>query len=294
MLEDINVFYTIAKHQSFSKAARELDLSTPVVTRRLARLEKTLDARLLHRTTREVRLTEAGSVFYGELHDILQALEASKESVKSLTSTVTGTLKVGLPVSLSQIYVAPALDSFLKQYPKLQIQLSSGAEQLHLLNQGFDLVIHCGELPSSSFHYKKLSAMKKIMCASPGYFSRHGTPQILDDLSTHNCLNLHGDANRTWQLLEKGKLKTVITSGNVQASSGLELKAIALGGIGIAYLPRYLIHEELKSGQLISIFNEHEGVCHNVYAVYPTNKYLSKKAQLFLGFVSELLSDICA
>src|SRR5690242_9720264 len=101
MIEDIYAFCTIAKHESFSKAARELGLSAPVVTRRLSRLEEALATRLLNRTTRSVTLTEAGALFYGEVSDILHALEASKESIKSLTTQISGTLKVGIPASLS-------------------------------------------------------------------------------------------------------------------------------------------------------------------------------------------------
>lgn len=292
MFEDIGVFCAIAKNQSFAKAARELGLSTPVVTRRLARLEQTLGARLLNRTTREVSLTEAGGVFYEEVYDILQALEASKDCVKSLSGDVVGTLKIALPIIFSQIHVAPALNSFLTKYPKLQIQIVSGTDQLHLLNQGFDLVIHCGELPSSSFHYKKLSTMKKIICASPDYLKKNGIPKSIDDLQSHNCLNIYSDTCKIWQVFENGKIREILTSGNVHVNSGIDIKLLALGGVGIAYLPRYLIDEELKTNKLISVFDQKKAVDHNIYAVYPTTKYLSKKTKLFLNFVSELLEKV--
>lgn len=294
MLEDINVFTIIAKHQSLSKAARELGISTPVVTRRLARLEKTLNTRLLNRTTRSVSLTEAGDLFYGEVHNILQALEASKECVKSLTSKVSGTLKVALPNAFSQCFISKGLSKFLAEYPNLKIQVQSGAGNnlLHHLNEGFDLVIHCGNLPNSSYHYKKLGTMKKIICASPKYLEKHGTPKNLDDLYKHNCLGIGNNFTHTWQVMSNGEKTEIYVNGNIGVNDAIDVRNLAVHDAGIAYLPCFLIREQLKNGQLISILAESHSDSNAIYAVYPTDKFLGKKTQLFLNFMTDLLLPI--
>jgi DNA-binding transcriptional LysR family regulator len=295
VLEDIQVFCTIAKHQSFSKAARELSISPPVITRRLLRLEKALNARLLNRTTRQVTLTEAGNLFYSEVTDILQLLDASKENVKSLTTQVAGTLKVAMPVSLSQFYVVPALKDFLKKYPHLKIQIVSGHgnQLLNLLQEGFDLVIQCGELPNSSYHARKIATMKKVICASPEYLSKHGNPKELADLKYHNCLQFNDNTvTYPWAISMDGKIKEVAVSGNLIVNNSIELKNLVIDGVGIGYLPAYFVHDELVNGKLVSILENYQLANYNLYAVYTNKEYLAKKTQLFLDFVTNLLRKV--
>lgn len=290
MLEDINVFCSIAKHQSFSKAARELEISTPVITRRLSRLEKMLDTRLLNRTTRKVTLTEAGNIFFTEVSDILQLLEASKENVKSVTSQIAGTLKVAMPTSLSQCYVAPALKGFLEKYPNLKLQIVSGNYLFNLLHEGFDLVIQCGELPNSNYHYKKIAVMKKVICASPLYLKKYGEPKELENLKNHNCLQFYDMVQHPWAVRENGKVREIEVRGNISINNSIELKNLAKCGLGIAYLPAYFIHDELQKGDLVSVLDQYQPADYNLYAIYPTKKYLAKKTQVFLDFISELLN----
>lgn len=291
MLEDINVFCAIAKHQSFAKAARELEISTAGVTRRLARLEETLDARLLNRTTRRVTLTEAGQLFYVEVLDILQSLEATKESVKSLTYKISGSLKVGLPLSFSNIHITHSLGHFVAQYPNLRLQINTGFNQLHLLSNGFDVVIHCGELPSSSYHYKKLGSMKKIICASPAYFKKHGTPKLPEDLQSHNCLGIN-EETQTWKLCVNNQIKEILVQGNIQINNALDLRNLAIEGVGIVCLPYYFVNQELENGLLVSVLEENLLCNHSLYAVYPSNKFLNKKTELFIKFITNLLVNI--
>ena len=293
MIEDIGVFRAVAKHQSFAKAARELNLSTPVVTRRLARLEKVLQTRLLNRTTRQVTLTESGNHFYHDVNDILEALEASKENVKSLTSHVKGTLKVGIPSAISHYYVSKTLHTFLAKYPDLKMYIVSGVNLIHLLNEGYDVVLYCGELPNSNYHYKKVGTMKKIICASPDYLKKHGTPKQLSDLQAHNCLDHFDLLHHNWKVIENGKLVEIQVSGNVNISNSNDLKNLALSGLGIIHVPHYLIKEELEKGTLVSLLDEHQPVNHTLYAIYPSNKYLTKKTQLFLNYITDLISCMC-
>lgn len=291
MFEDISAFCACAEHKSFSRAAKQLGVSAAVVTRRIARLEKVLDAQLLLRTTRLVTLTEAGQVFYAEVRDILQALEASKKTVKSFNQEITGTLKIGLPASIGHLYVSSAIVKFSRQYPQLKIQMVQGNHLLDLLRNGFDLVVHCGELPDSNFYYQKLGDWKKIICAAPSYIKKHGIPKI-PDFRQHHCLDHYDNFQPTWRFKINGKLKEVPINANIYANSSLDLKNLAKSGLGIAYLPSFTVYQEIKDGHLISILEKYQPPVLGMYAVYPSHKYLTKKTKLFLEFLADLLNPI--
>ena len=146
-----------------------------------------LKVRLL-RTTRKVSLTEAGVNYFATVSDILQNLAAANKQVKSFNQEVIGTLKIGLPASISHLYVSPKLHQFLAKFPRMKIHIVHGNHLLDLLDNGFDLILHCGQLPDSSFYYKKLGVWKKICCAAPPYIKRYGMPQQPSELVNYNCL----------------------------------------------------------------------------------------------------------
>lgn len=291
MFEDISAFCACAEQKSFSRAAKQLGVSAAVITRRIARLEKSLDTRLLHRTTRLVTLTEAGQAFYSEVRDILQALEASKKAAKSFNQEVTGTLKIGLPASIGHLYVSQALEKFSTQYPQLKIQMVQGNHLLDLLRNGFDLVVHCGELPDSSFYYQKLGDWKKIICAAPSYLKKYGTPKI-PNFHQHQCLDHYDNFQSTWRFKINGKLKEVSIDAKIYANSSLDLKNLAKSGLGIAYLPSFTVYQELKVGHLVSILEKYQPPVLGMYVVYPSHQYLSRKTKLFLEFLTDLLNPI--
>ncbi|MDR3477003.1 MAG: LysR family transcriptional regulator [Gammaproteobacteria bacterium] len=287
MLEDISAFCAIVKFKSFSKAAKELGISKPVISRRIMRLEKQLDTRLLQRTTRKVALTEEGDLYYKEVSEILLALETSKKNIKSLNKEVSGTLKIGAPASISNLYLTQFINKFITEYPNLKIQIVNGNHLFDLLNNGFDLVIYCGELPNSSYHYKKIGTWKKITCASSEYLKKYNTPKIPQDLQGHNCLDHYDNINRTWKFSEKGTINELQIKGNILTNSSMDLKNLAVNHIGVAYLPDFTISSELKNKKLISILSQYQLPSLGIYAVYPTNKFLSKKTEVFIKFLTQ-------
>jgi len=292
MFEDISAFQAVARHKSFTRAAQHLELSISVVTRRLARLEQSLAVRLLQRTTRHVHLTEAGEVFLAEISDVLQALEASKETVKSLSRSVSGTLKVGLPANISYLYITPALHRFMTRYPNLQIHFVTGDYLLDLLGNGFDVVIHCGHLPDSSFYFEKLGAWRKLFCAAPSYIEKYGEPKTMEELKSHNCIDHYENLDRTWEYQQGNVLKKMAIHGNIRAYSNPEIRNLALSGLGIAYLGKCSIYQELKNGSLVSILQNYQTPALGTYAVYPHKKFLHQKTRLFIDFIAEILAPV--
>ena len=288
MLEDATIFVTVAETKNFSKAASQLKLSAPIVTRHIAKLEKELSVRLLQRNTRQVSLTEAGTIFYESCINLLHTYTLSVKQVKNLNDGLVGTLKIGLPRSISHLYVTVALHQFSKKYPNLKIDIVTGNHLIDLLSSGFDLVVHCGELEDSSLYARKLGEWNKITCASPAYFKRFGLPKHPTELSKHNCLDHYDNADDTWNYQIDNKITSFPIHGNLRVNDSMELKNLALSGLGIVYLPSFTVKQEIKKGNLKAIFTRYQVPPLGMYAVYPSQRFLSKKAQTFMKFLSTL------
>ena len=232
MLEDIETFCAIAKVRSLSGAANELNLSASVVTRRLARLEDHLKARLFERTTRSLMITEAGQRYYDSVYPLLQSLKLAESDIRNSEERVCGLFKVGLPVSISNSYVSPNLDRLLDRYPEMNIQIVNGNHLLNFLDNGFCCVIHCGSIPDTSFYSKKITTWRKVLCASPDYLAKYGNPQTLSELKEHNCLDHLDNLSHTWHLNEGDKKHSVLVKGNLAVNSSIDLCQLAVSGLG--------------------------------------------------------------
>jgi DNA-binding transcriptional LysR family regulator len=292
MFDDIITFRAIVQHKNLTKAGKELGLSTSIVTRRLVRLEKSLNTRLIQRTTRQLHLTEAGELFLAETNNIMQALEVSKDVVKNLNKEVTGMLKVGLPPNLSYLYVSKMLHKFIAQYPNINIQIATGNHLLGLLANGFDLIIHAGVLPDSDFYFKKIGSWKKIFFASPDYLNKNGIPTSPAELKLHNCIDHADNYERAWEYSENNIIKKVIINSKVRVDNNFDIRQLALNGIGIAHLSKCAVYDDLKQGRLISILEDFQTPEFETFAVYPSKKFINKKTQVFLEFVDDLLKSI--
>ena len=176
-IEQLKAFCAIYENNSLSAAARQLVISTPMMTRHLQHIESELGVVLFHRSTRALNATEAGDLFYHQAQELIQQYDSSIAALKSLSTHVSGTLKIGLPASINQLWITPTLHKLCKTYPDLSIRLVNGNHLLDLLSEGFDVIIHCGALPDSGLYYQKLRDWHKITCATPRYLKKHGTPQ---------------------------------------------------------------------------------------------------------------------
>jgi LysR family transcriptional regulator for bpeEF and oprC len=288
MLEDAEIFVSVAEYKSFSKAARKLKLSAPIVTRHIAKLENELGVRLLQRNTRQVSLTEAGITFYESCLDLLKTYTITLKQVKNFSNELAGTLKIGLPSSISHLYVTAALSQFIKKYPNIKIDIINGNHLIDLLSDGFDLIVHCGELSNSNLYCRKLGEWKKITCASPGYLKSYGTPKTPDNLRNHNCLDHFDNVDHSWKYLTDNEIKSIPVCGNIRINNSMDLKELALAGIGIVYLPSFTVQKEIQKDSLKSILNDYQVPPLGMYAVYPTNRFLSTKAKVFIEFLSSL------
>lgn len=290
MLEEIRTFVAVARSKSFSMAAEKLSISTSVVTRRIQFLETELDEILIHRTTRQLSLTSAGTLFYENCIRILDTFDNSKKNLQNLKNPLSGTLKIGIPLSICHLCITPYLNPFLKDHPHLKINIVNGNHLIDLLEDHFDLIIHCGSLPNSNFYYRKLGTWQLTAVASPSYLKQYGTPKTPDDLNKFNCLDHYDNYDNSWPFLIKEKEKKIFVNGNIRVNSNIILKNLAISDTGICYIPSFTIAPELKNGILVEVLKEYKMKSLEICALYPKDSISNQKAQAFLAFLENCFS----
>jgi len=283
----IPIFVTVAKHGSFSAAARELGISKSAVSKRITQLEEQLAARLIHRTTRKLSLTEAGERFFEHALEAVIAAQNAEDSVSELLGEPQGLLKIQVPMSFGLLHVAPLIPTFLKRYPKIHIDLIMDDKVVDIVAQGFDLSIRAGTLPDSTLIARKLASLKSTVCCSPDYVTKTAltTPA---DLTKENCLLYSYSSNADhWEFILNEKTESIKVQGNYRVNSSEALKKAILQGAGIARLPSFIAGEYLRSGHLIQVLGDYTMPTKNIYAVYPERNYVPAKVRAFIDFSIE-------
>ena len=285
--EGVTEFVAVAETESFTAAAKQLDISTAQVSRQISALEKRLATKLLHRTTRKVSLTEAGNIYYQRCRQILDDLESAEDAISDMQSHPTGKLKITAPVTYGEATIAPLINSFLCRYPDLEIEINLSNLKQDLIEEGYDIAIRQGNLDDSTMMAKRLSSRTFYVCATPGYLEKHGTPKKPSDLEKHNCLQ---SMNQYWYFQVNGKAKNLRLNGNMRSNSGHALLDAALKGIGIVQLPGDYVCPHVESGNLVVLLEKYRAPDQGVWALYPQNRHLSSKVRLLLDYLGEALS----
>ena len=293
--DGISEFVYVADYESFTRAAKELGISTAQVSRQISALEKRLNIKLLYRTTRKVSLTEEGRVFYQHCRGVLDGLDAAEQAVSNLQSKPQGRIKLTAPVTYGEQQLLPLVNDFMVQYRDIEVTAFLSNQKIDLIDGGYDLAIRIGKLSDSTMMAKKLSRRTNFVCAAPAYLEKYGTPHALSELSQHNCLLGTRDY---WHFIEDGKIdsgknadkeKNLRVSGSVQYNSGHSLVDAALKGLGIVQLPDYYVQKYLASGELVSLMNNYREPEESIWAIYPHNRHLSPKIRLLVDYLAEHL-----
>jgi DNA-binding transcriptional LysR family regulator len=287
-LENMALFARVVEARSFSEAARRLGLSKSVVSKAVTRLEKSIGARLLNRTTRAMSLTEAGTVFYGHCARILEELEAAKLAVGQFHAQPQGLLRVSASVAFGTLHIAPALPDFLARYPQVRIDMEIGDRFVDLADEGFDVAIRIAKEPSPNLVARKLAGVNRKICATPDYFQHHGVPEAPADLARHNCLTYtHFNPQDPWRLKGPAGDISVNATGNLRLNDDEALSAAVLGGLGIALLPTFIIGRDLQAGRLLAVLSDYVPLERHIWAVYLPNRHLAGKVRAFIDFLVE-------
>lgn len=293
-LSDIALFLRVVDLGSISAAARSLDLSSAVASQRLQRLEKGLNVRLLHRTTRRLHPTPEGLALAEQGRDLVEGLEALTQDLRGSAENVTGTLRVTLPHSFGRQYISPLLPEFLNRYPRLNLDVGLSDQVVDLVGEGYDLGIRIGILEDSSLVARRLADDRRVLCATADYLDRHGTPQRPGDLADHECLVLASQRRRQdlWRLTDKqGQSETVQVSGRIRSNQGELLTEAVLGGLGIAQHSVWHIHEHLSSGRLKVVLPEYRLAETGIHAVMPQRRLVPPRVRAFVTFLEERLAE---
>ena len=284
--EGVNEFVAVAETESFTRAAKRLDVSTAHVSRQISALEDRLSTRLFYRTTRRVSTTEAGQIYYQHCRQILDALEQAERSMTNMQLVPQGRLRLTAPVTYGEKSIAPLVNDFVLRYPELDVEMKLTNQQLDLVAEGYDLAVRLGKLDDSSLMARRLASRTLYVCASPAYLAVHGTPHSLSELEHHNCLQ--GNLGY-WRFQDAGHPRNVRIRGNVRCDSGRALLDAALKGVGIVQLPDYYVGPALEAGTLIPLLTHYQEDDDGIWAVYPHNRHLSPKVRMLLDYFADSL-----
>lgn len=293
-LSELEIFVKVVELESFSLAARELELSKSQISKQISRLEDRLGARLVNRTTRRMGLTDVGMVFYQRCVQILTDLEEAELSISQLQSEPRGLLRVSVPMSFGVMYLSPALSDFMASYPELEVELNFNDRQIDLVEEGYDIAIRIGAMADSNLICRKLTPIKLYLCGSPGYLEKRGWPQHPLELRDHNCLRYrYFSTGSIWNFYSGQGKESIRVKGGLQTNNGEALREAALRNIGICILPDFLVAEDLRANRLIQVLDDWTvGEAFSIWALYPHNRHLSVKVRLLVDFLLSRFSPI--
>lgn len=288
-LAGLLAFVRVAELGSFVRASESLGLSKAAVSKQVSALERRLGARLLHRTTRRLSLTEAGQAYLRHAQTALAEAQAAEDAVADSQTVAQGRLRVTVPMSFGLLHIAPLVGGFLQAHPRIDLDLQFDDHPRDLVAQGLDLAIRFGgRLGDSSLVARRLGRVSVGLYASPAYLDRHGRPEHPDQLTGHSCLHYSLTADgRSWQMSRAGQTVRVALAARLEANSSLALRAAVLGGAGIARLPGFVVGEEVRRGALEAVLPDWRFPELNMYAVMPGRRYVPAKVHAFLDYLAQ-------
>lgn len=279
---DLHAFIAVSQTNSFHQAAERLNTSAASVSRKVSNLEDALDVRLFHRTTRKVRLTEAGKQYYGDVQNVLEALQEADEQLQNNQNELSGELKIAAPMSFGVEVLSPLLTEFMHQHPALHIDLQLEDHQTDLLSSGVDLALRIGELADSSLIATKICNLEFGYYASPSYLEKHGEPIHPDDLLQHECLH-YSLVSRSYEWGLKDS--NVQLKGRLSANNGEALREAAINGLGLVALPRFIAKKSIQKQTLKPILEAHSLQTSGLYAIRLSRKFTPKRITTLIDFL---------
>lgn len=290
-LTHMAVFAEVVRNRSFSAAARQLGVSKSTVSKSVRQLEERLGAQLLNRTTRQLSLTEIGDAFYERCQKVVDEAQAAERAVTDLTDGARGTLRLNATMSFGMTHVAPAVADFLVDHPDISIDMTMTDEFVDLVREGYDLAIRIGNLPNSTLIARKLAACDFVLCAAPSYIADFGRPAQPRDLADHTCLRYAYHATGdVWKFNGPDGECAVRVNGPLRVNNGEALRAAAVAGLGVIFVPLFLVADDIDAGRLAPLLDGY-GWTTNVFAVYPHSRHVSPKIRRFVDFIADRFRD---
>ncbi len=293
-LRQMRALVTVAKLGSFSEAAKSLGVTPGMMSKQVKYLEDALDVRLLHRTTRGVSVTEAGERYIDRAIEILERVDDAESEVMSLSTSPRGMLRISCPPSFGTHVLTPVIAEFVASNPDVSVELGLQDDEPNVIAERLDLIFRLGSLRDSSLIAKQVGQASFALCAAPGFVAQHGAPKQVSDLPAFNCI-VDGSiqADRQWDFVVNRKRVEQPVAGNFSSFSTEAVIEASAAGLGISYVPRYAIKDELEAGRLLELrLSATEPISLPIYALHGSREHIAAKIKLFLAFYSAASSDV--
>lgn len=273
-------------------AARELNISSAAVSKRLTNLEKKMECQLLHRTTRAMSPTSEGLLYLEHAQQTLEAFDRIANTLRLNRSAPEGLIRINAPFGFGRQYMAAFVSDFVQKYPQINCQLDLSDRPLNLVSSAFDLGIRFGTLPDSGLHARKVASHQRLVCASPSYLEAHGLPRKPQDLINHNCLVLrqNEDTQNIWRFRKGGQDFSIRVNGNLSSNDGESVLTWALDHHGIAIRAAWDVWPYLEEQSLTQVLPAYELPNADIYAVYPHGQHLPYRVRLFIDYLAERMA----
>jgi DNA-binding transcriptional LysR family regulator len=286
----VALFLEVVKEQSFSAAARNLGMTGPALSKQVQNLEDQLGVRLLHRTTRQVTLTEEGAIYNERARRALEDLAEAEHQIQELKARPMGLLRINAPMSFGKQYLAGLIAAFAKEYPDVRMEVDFDDRLVDIIGEGYDVVVRISSLKDSTLIARRLAPCPIVMCASADYAAQYGLPQTPEQLANHKTILYTKNGPQTeWRYLAPdGTRGSVSLNRTFMANSSEMMAQACLQGVGITILPIFAVATHLAAGQLVRVLPNYETTPEiNIYAVFPPNRHLSTKVRLFVNWLAD-------
>lgn len=288
--EDMRIFTQVMQAGSFTAAADLLGMSKQSVSRRLMQLEERLGVRLLNRSTRRLDATPLGQQYFDSAVRLLGEMQQAEQDISGQTQALRGTLRLSAPLSFAISHLGSLLTEFLQLHAQLIVEIDLSDRAVDLIGEGYDLALRIGTLEDSSLVARRIASIERVYCASPSYLAARGTPLEPEALREHDCLPYGHSRQVQWQFKGQGKaLQAIAVSGRMRANNGELLRDAAIAGMGVTYLPAFIVEQALADGRLVKLLEAWTPPPLQLSAVYPQHRQIARPVQAFVEFLRERL-----
>ena len=285
---EMNAFVRVAERGSFAAAAADLGLTPSALSKLVTRIEDRLGVRLLTRTTRKLALTAEGELFVARSREILASIEAAEAEVTAASERPRGHLRISVGTAVAKQILGPALPVFLDRYPDITVELHASDRQVDLVAEQIDVAIRSGALGDSTLVARKVGEATRVICASPLYLEKHGTPRVPADLLQHNCLTLPGPAWSQWPFHTHEGINRLAVSGTFTSDNADLLLDMAVAGLGVARLADFMVARALRDGALVRLLvDSHVPESFPLHALTVPGRHRAPRIRAFVDFLVE-------
>jgi len=287
----MRIFVRAVSAGSLSAAGRYLGISPAMATKHVDALEAHLGVKLLHRTTRRLSLTEAGSDYLEACLRILPEIEEAEASAASQRVEARGLLRMNVPLTFGSRYIAPLVPAFSQRHPAVRVELGLNDSQVDLIDGGWDMAVRIGRLADSTLQARRLADCPLVVCAAPAYLDKRGVPRKVADLTQHNCLSYTLSQSKDWAFGRDGNARVTV-SGDLLANNGSALVAAAVGGQGIIYQPQFIVAGALRRGELVVLELDKPAMdVGGIHLLYPPDRRPPAKVRVMADYLIESFKD---